>query len=81
MPSCGCATCGGGGSGARADPCSHDLSGVLQEFPSRGRRVSCHAKLAADEGIGLPEGSTAQFVKGGTLPGAKGDTTGYRLAS
>jgi hypothetical protein len=57
------------------------LSGVLQEFPSRGRRVSCHAKLAADEGIGLPEGSTAQFVKGGTLPGAKGDTTGYRLAS
>jgi hypothetical protein len=43
--------------------------------------VSCYSKLAADEGIGLPEGSTAQFVKDGTLPGAKGDTTGYRLAS
>jgi hypothetical protein len=78
MPSCGCATCGGGGSGARADPCSRVLSGLLQKLASRGERVSCHAKLA-DEGIGLPEGSTAQFIKDGALPGAKGDTTDYRL--
>jgi hypothetical protein len=26
----------------------------------------------------VPAGSTARFVKDGTLPGAKGDTTGYR---
>jgi hypothetical protein len=38
-------------------------------------------KKASDEGIGLPEGSTAPFIKDGTLPGVKGDTTGYRLAS
>ena len=30
----------------------------------------------------VPEGSTARFIKDGTLPGeAQGDTTGYRLAS
>jgi hypothetical protein len=81
MPSYGCGICGGGATGAHADPCSHVLSGVLQELASRGERVSCRAKLAADEAIGLPEGSTAQFIKDGTLPGAKGDTTGYRLAS
>jgi hypothetical protein len=54
------------------------LSGVLQELASRGERVSCHAKLTADEGIGLPEGGTAQFIKNGTLPGAKGDTAPAR---
>jgi len=49
------------------------LSGVLRELASLGERVSCHAKLAAYEGIGLPEGSTAQLIEDRTRPGAKGD--------
>jgi hypothetical protein len=55
---------------------------VQARVPIRARSsclACCRSSPRAARGIGLPEGSTAHFIKDGTLPGAKGDTTGYRL--
>jgi hypothetical protein len=54
-----------------------DLSDALQESFIPILWVKVHELLGR-----VPEGSTAQFIKDGTLPReAQGGATGYRLAS